>query len=168
MSSTDLVINKEEVALAKAGKYLIFHLDEEYGVEILKVQEIIGMQSVTTVPNMPHFIKGIINLRGKIIPVVDLRLKFKMEEKKYTERTCIIIIQVVKEGKEKTLGIIVDEVSEVENIEQSNIEPTPSFGSNIANEYILGIGKSGDRVVMLLNIDKVFSDQEINTITKDQ
>lgn len=166
MTSTEVSLEQKKY-IAKEGKYLIFHLNkEEYGVEILKVQEIIGMMNVTAVPNMPEFIKGIINLRGKIIPVVDLRLKFNMDEKPYTEITCIIIIQVKQGENTKTLGIIVDEVSEVEDIMDSKIESTPNFGNNVTTDYIMGIGKVRERVVMLLNIDKVFTQQETESISK--
>lgn len=167
MGSSTAVIDLEEdvCAKAKAGKYLIFQLGSEvYGVEILKVQEIMGIVDITTVPQMPEFVKGVINLRGKIVPVTDLRLKFSMQSREYTERTCIIVIQIARAGDPITMGIIVDEVSEVEDISGDLIEPPPEFGSNIMIEYILGIGKVGERVVMLLDIDRIFSAVEIEEL----
>lgn len=169
MSNENAVIDigeSEGGIKAKAGKYLIFRLGtEEYGVEILKVQEIMGVVEITTVPQMPEFVKGVINLRGKIVPVTDLRLKFSMEPKEYTERTCIIVVQIVGAQNNITMGIIVDEVSEVEDIGKGQIEPRPEFGSNILTEFILGIGKVEQRVVMLLDIDKVLSQEEVESIS---
>jgi len=137
-----------------AGKYLTFVLEqEEYGIEILKVREIIGMVEVTVVPQAPHYIKGVINLRGKLIPVADLRLKFGMEEKVYDEETCIIVLDV----SGRLIGAIVDTVSEVLDLSGDQIEPAPDFGSKLDTEYILGMGKIGDRVKILLDIDKVFT-----------
>lgn len=138
----------------KAGKYLTFFLGTiEFGIEIIKVQEIIGLQSITKVPRVPKFIKGVINLRGKIIPVMDLRLKLCMEEEKNTEETCVI---VVKSGNME-MGIIVDKVFEVIHIENKNIGKTPSFGQNINTEYISGIGRVNDKVKLLLDMDKILS-----------
>ncbi len=148
-----------------AGKYLTFLLgDEEYGIEILKVQEIIGMMSVTTVPRTPEFVRGVINLRGKVIPVVELRLKFGMETCEDTERTCIIVVQVAGEGVDVTMGIIVDQVSEVLEISSEEIEPPPSFGTDIDTDFILAVGKIANRVVMLLDVDKVLSSGELAVI----
>ncbi len=141
----------------KGGKFLSFFLaDEEYGIEILKVQEIIGMMGITRVPRMPEFIRGVINLRGKVIPIIDLRLKFGMPAKEQTEQTCIIVVRT--RGVE--LGIVVDKVSEVLDIPAKDIEETPSFGTSVNTEYILGIGKSDGHVKLLLDIDKVLSSQE--------
>jgi purine-binding chemotaxis protein CheW len=136
----------------RAGKYLTFCLaEEEYGLEILKVREIIGMMAITGVPGTPGFVKGVINLRGKVIPVVDLRLKFGLPEKERTEETCIIVVNV---GTVET-GIIVDKVSEVMDIAAGDIEDTPSFGVNVDTDFILGMGKAGSAVTILLDIDKV-------------
>lgn len=149
----------------RGGKYLTFELKGEiYGLEILKVQEIIGMMGVTRVPKTPAFIRGVINLRGKVIPVVDLRLKFGLETTPDTERTCIIVVQFVQCGSRMTMGIIVDEVSEVINIESGQIEDTPSFGANVDTNFILGIGKVGQKVVMLLDVDKVLSNGEAELV----
>ncbi|PKK89880.1 MAG: chemotaxis protein CheW [Candidatus Wallbacteria bacterium HGW-Wallbacteria-1] len=148
--------------MAQPGKYLTFQLAGEiYGLEILKVQEIIGLMKVTRVPLAPGFVRGVINLRGKVIPVVDLRLKFSMDMKEDTDRTCIIVVQVSGTSGNIIMGIIVDEVSEVMDIAASQLEPAPSFGSSVDTAFILGIGKVGDRVVMLLDVNRVLTGDEI-------
>ena len=145
----------------RAGKYLTFGLaEEEYGLEILKVREIIGMMDVTAVPRTPEFVKGVINLRGKVIPVVDLRLKFGMDEVEHTDATCIIVVDV--DGTE--MGIIVDRVSEVLDIPGEDIEDAPSFGMDVDTEFILGMGKANDRVTILLDIGKVLSQLDTSAI----
>jgi purine-binding chemotaxis protein CheW len=165
--SVATVAEKNEVGEQLAGKYLTFKLaEEEYGLEILKVQEIIQMQAVTRVPRTPDYVRGVINLRGKVIPVVDLRKKFSLDSVKDTEKTCIIVVQIThKEGK-IVMGIIIDEVKEVLDINGSNIEETPSFGASINTEFILGMGKIGSSVKILLDIDKVMSIQELNALKK--
>jgi purine-binding chemotaxis protein CheW len=145
----------------KGGKYLTFSLaGEEYGIAILKVKEIIGMMPITPVPQAPSFVKGVVNLRGRVIPVTDFRRKFGMEEKEYTERTCIIVVEI--SGRESTImmGLVVDSVSEVLNIKGEDIENTPSFGSQIKTDYILGMAKMEGGVKILLDIDKVMNDEE--------
>src|SRR5574344_125089 len=143
-------------------KLLTFSLGNEgYGVSILKVKEIIGMLDITPVPKTPEFIKGVINLRGKIIPVMDLRLKFGMEEKEYNERTCSIVVEVTINGNQRLLGVVVDMVSEVVTISSEQIEPPPEYGNNNTNNFILGIGKIKDRVVIILDIDKIFLCEEV-------
>ncbi|HMB31638.1 MAG TPA: chemotaxis protein CheW [Desulfohalobiaceae bacterium] len=150
-----------------AGKYLTFHLgDETYGLEILKVQEIIGMQDITKVPRTPEYVKGVINLRGKVIPIVDLRMKFGMEEIETTRKTCIIVIQIDRGAGKVIMGIVVDEVSEVLNILSEEIEPSPSFGTQIDTAFILGMAKTKDAVKILLDIDKVLSDGEIEALSQ--
>ena len=140
------------------GKYLNFYLaDEEFGIEILKVQEIIGLMPVTHVPRVPKFIKGVINLRGKVIPVIDLRLKLSMGEVEQTEETCIIVVRT----QDMEMGAEVDKVSEVLTIADDDIEDVPSFGHGINTDYILGVGRAGGKVKLLLNIDKVLSTQDI-------
>jgi purine-binding chemotaxis protein CheW len=149
-------------AAKKEGKYLTFTLaDEEYGIGILKIKEIIGMMPITTVPQTPEFVKGVINLRGKVIPVVDLRLRFGMEAIDYNERTCIIVVEL--EGEEGTvmIGIVVDSVSEVLNIKGDDIEDTPTFGTKLNTDYILGMAKMEGGVKILLDIDRVLSAEEI-------
>jgi purine-binding chemotaxis protein CheW len=151
--------------LAKAGKYLTFNLGREvYGIEILKVQEIIGMMSVTRVPKTPEFVRGVVNLRGKVIPVIDLRLKFALESKADTDRTCIIVVQVAVQAASVTMGLIVDEVSEVLNVLADQIEASPSFGAKVDTDFILGMGKVAQKVVMLLDVDKVLASEELVTI----
>ena len=144
-----------------AGKYLTFFLgDEEYGLEILKVREIIGMMDITPVPRTPEFIRGVINLRGKVIPVVELRQKFGMETVEQTDETCIIVVQA--QGVE--MGIVVDRVSEVTDISAEEIQDAPSFGTTVDTDYILGIGKSADGVKLLLDIDQVLSPEEVEDV----
>ncbi len=148
-----------------AGKYLTFLLGKEvYGLEILKVQEIIGLMNVTPVPRTPAFIRGVINLRGKVIPVIDLRRKFNMDSREDTDRTCIIVVQVTGSGSLITMGIIVDEVSEVIDIKADQIEPPPSFGSIVDTDFILAIGKIAQKVVMLLDVDKVLTMNELRAM----
>jgi len=143
-------------------KLLTFSLGTEgYGVSILKVKEIIGMMEITPVPRTPEFIQGVINLRGKIIPVMDLRVKFGMAAKEYNERTCIIVAEVLIKGAQKLLGVVVDMVSEVVTITDDQIEPPPEYGTAIEHNSILGIGKIKDRVVIILDIDEVFVCDEI-------
>lgn len=143
-------------------KLLTFSLGEEgYGVSILKVKEIIGMMEITTVPRTPDFIKGVINLRGKIIPVMDLRVKFGMNEKSYDERTCIIVVEIELKGVQRLIGAVVDMVSEVVNIPASEIEPPPQYGSKLDNNFIIGIGKIKERVVIILDINEIFQCEEV-------
>lgn len=152
------------VVTDRAGKYLTFGLaEEDYGLEILKVREIIGMMDITPVPRTPEYVKGVINLRGKVIPVVGLRMKFEMEEKEYTEETCIIVVDV--NGME--IGIVVDRVLEVLDINSNDIEDAPSFGANVDTDYIMGIGKSEEKVTILLDISKVLSNEEIEGISSE-
>jgi purine-binding chemotaxis protein CheW len=144
-----------QTALAKEGKYLTFALGkEDYGLEILKVREIIGMMNITAVPQVPPYVKGVINLRGKVIPVIDLRLKFSMKEIDTTVETCVIVVNL----NDTLIGIIIDKVKEVLDIKQENIEPAPNFGSHVHTDYILGIGKANDSVKILLNIERVLSE----------
>jgi purine-binding chemotaxis protein CheW len=139
-------------ARTAGGKFLTFFLArEEYGIEIFKVHEIMGMMPITVVPRTPASIRGVINLRGKIIPIVDLRLKFRMEAIGQTTETCIIVVRV--QGIE--MGIVVDRVSEVLHIDGSEIEDAPSFGADFDTDYILGIGKSQGRVKILLDIERL-------------
>ncbi len=151
------------VQAGREGKYLTFSLaGEEYGIGILKVKEIIGLMPITPVPRTPDHIKGVINLRGKVIPVVDLRLKFGMPAAESTDRTCIIVVEIVAESSKIAMGIIVDSVSEVLNIRAGEIEDTPSFGSKLDTAYILGMAKSGQGVKILLDIDRVMSSDEVD------
>ncbi len=149
------------------GKYLTFTLaGEEYGISILKVKEIIGMLPITTVPQTPPYVKGVINLRGKVIPVVDLRRKFGMDPMEYTERTCIIVVEIAGLVKTIPMGIVVDSVSEVLNIKSADIEETPSFGNRLDTDYILGMAKVGGGVKILLDIDRVMSADEMASLVQ--
>ncbi len=148
----------ETTGTIKSSKFLTFQMgDEIYGLDILKVKEIIGIMDITPVPQSPGYVKGVLNLRGKIIPVVDLRLKFGFDEREYTERTCIIVVELdMAEGK-MLVGIIVDAVSEVTNISESDVEPTPEFGAGFSTDYIRGMAKIKGKVVILLDISLVLS-----------
>jgi len=143
----------------RAGKFLTFFLSgEEYGIEILKVHEIIGLLPITRVPQTQQYLKGVINLRGKVIPVVDLRLKFGMTAFAGTNETCIIVVHI--RGVE--VGVIVDRVSEVTYLGDNDIEPAPSFGAGFGTDFILGIGKAADRVIILLDIDRALPSSELS------
>lgn len=138
------------------GKYLSFALgNEQYSVPVLKVREIIKIMDITAVPQVPEYVKGVINLRGKVIPVVDLRLKFGFAAQDYSERTCIIVVEVVLAAGARMMGIIVDHVSEVLNVAAEEIEPTPEFGEEIETDYMRGIAKVRGQVKILLDLDSV-------------
>lgn len=146
----------------KEGKYLTFALgQEEYGLEILKVREIIGYMDITSVPQTPDYVQGVINLRGQVIPVVDLRAKFGMETIAITEETCIIVVEISQNDRSINTGIVVDRVQEVLDIAGENIEGAPQFGSSVNTDFILGMGKIGDEVKILLDIDKVLNTADI-------
>jgi purine-binding chemotaxis protein CheW len=151
---------------SRAGKYLTFLLaNEEFGIRVLKVREIMGMQDVTAVPQTPAHIKGVINLRGKVIPVIDLRLKFGLPAAEYTQRTCIIVTQVQAESGTILMGIVVDGVSEVLNLSPAEIEDTPDFGEEVSGRYLLGMAKVKGKVKILLDIDVVLSAAELHNLT---
>ncbi len=155
--------NTNSTLLDKEGKYLTFALaHEEYGLEILKVREIFGYMDITAVPQTPHHVKGVINLRGQVIPVIDLRAKFGMETAEVTEQTCIIVVEISQSSRKFQTGIVVDKVSEVLDIAASDIEDAPQFGSNVNTDFILGMGKIGDTVKILLDIDKVLAGEDLN------
>ncbi len=142
-------------------KFLTFVLNSEvYAIEILKVREIISLMDITNVPQMPGYMKGVINLRGKVIPIIDLRLKFSMPEGEYTQETCTIVMEVAN----TSVGIIVDSVSEVMEIKSDEIEDTPQFGQRIDTNFIMGLGKTNGTIVMLLDIAKVLSSEELEII----
>ncbi len=155
-------VGNEGSESTREGKYLTFSLGlEEYGIGILKIKEIIGMMRITPVPQTPEYVKGVINLRGKVIPVIDLRLKFGMQASEYNERTCIVVVEISSGGGKLQIGTIVDSVSEVLNIKGSEIEDTPSLGTSIQMNYILGMAKTGGGVKILLNIDHVLSEGDM-------
>jgi len=163
--TTEKIDQAEKIMSDKEGKYLTFSMaEEEYGIGILKVKEIIGMMAITTVPKTPEFVKGVINLRGKVIPVVDLRLRFGMEAIDYNERTCIIVVEIEGTSGTVMIGIVVDAVSEVLNINGGDIEDTPTFGAKLDTNYILGMAKMEGGVKILLDIDQVLSGEEISAL----
>ncbi len=165
MEAKDVMDQTIKATAIKAGKFLTFTLkEEEYGIGILKVKEIIGMMPVTSIPRTPEFVKGVINLRGKVIPVMDLRLKFAMESIPYTDRTCIIVVEIDAGKTTVLIGIVVDAVSEVLNIEEKNIENAPTFGTSLNTDYILGMAKMEGGVKILLDIDKVLSQEEVTQL----
>lgn len=151
-----------------AGKYLTFTLHgESYGIDVLKVREIIRQTEITSVPQMPEYVRGVINLRGKIIPVTDLRVRFGFDDVKDTDQTCIVVVQVkLPDGKNTQMGLIVDGVEEVINIASADIEETPDFGAQIATDYILGMAKVRGVVKTLLNIDRVLSATEVSRLAQ--
>ena len=149
----------------RVGKYLSFHVGpEEFAIGVLGVREIMGMQDVTAVPHTPVYVKGIINLRGKVVPVVDLRLKFGMPSAEYTARTCIVVVDVPGDGGSVLMGVIVDAVSEVVNIMSGEVEDAPDFGEGVSIPYLIGIAKSKGKVKLLLNIEKVLTTSELTEI----
>ena len=162
----EAAIHTEQVnqqVVDKEGKYLTFALaHEEYGLEILKVREIIGYMDITAVPQTPSHVKGVINLRGQVIPVVDLRAKFGMETIEVTEETCIIVVEICQGDRNFQTGIVVDHVQEVLDILGTDIEDAPQFGSNVDTDFILGMGKIGETVKILLDIDKVLAGDDLS------
>jgi len=159
-------MDTQVAAITGAGKYLSFVLGgEEYGIEIMKVQEINSLTEVTRVPRMPEYVRGVVNLRGKVIPVIDLRLKFGMDRMDDTEKTCNIVVQIERDGEVLTMGVVVDDVSEVLNISGEQIDPPPAFGSGLESDFIIGMGKLEESVVILLNIDKVLGSTELESLT---
>ena len=158
MASTQAASDPRE---DRAGTYLIFRLgSEEFGTGVIKVREIMGVQDVTPVPHMPVFVRGVIDLRGKVIPVVDLRLKFGLPVE-YTSRTCIIVVQTQLGGDQLLMGIVVDEVAEVLTLVASEIEEAPGIGPGIDTPYLLGMAKVKDKVKILLDMDQVLNSQEL-------
>jgi purine-binding chemotaxis protein CheW len=157
-----------EVGRRLAGKFMTFQLArEEYGLEILKVREIIGLLEITRVPRTREFVRGVINLRGKVIPVIDLRLKFGMERCETTDQTVIIVVQCTVDGRALTMGLLVDQVLEVLTIDADSIEPTPSLGHAALDDgFILGVGKHDKRIVFLLDIAKILSNEEAHELAR--
>lgn len=147
------------------GKYLTFKLDsEDYGIEILAVREIIGVIPVTRVPRMPDYVKGVINLRGKVIPIIDLRLKFGLNPVSYDKLTCIIVVQVTCGDISFQVGIVVDTVNEVLHFSENQLEPAPSYGSGLKTDFILAMGKVEGKVKILLDINKILSNEDVALI----
>lgn len=155
------ILDKVILEDTQKGKYLTFSIDnEDYGIEISYVTEIIGIQDITQVPELPDYLKGIINLRGKIIPVMDVRLRFGREPIEYNDRTCIIVIDI----NDLSIGLIVDTVSEVSNIDEENIVPPPDIKTGFHNKYIKGIGKIEEQVKLLLDCKKILTEEELEQL----
>ena len=154
-------------AAKQAGKYLTVVLDNEsYGIAVIKVREIIRLQKITPVPQMPAFVKGVINLRGRVIPIVDLRVKFGLRAE-FAERTCIVVVQVkLSTAQVVQMGLIVDSVEEVVNLTNEEIEPTPDFGANVDTSYLLGMAKVKGQVKTLLDIDRVVAPETMRVIAQ--
>jgi len=168
MSDSNKVID-ETFATKLAGRYLSFYLSkEEYCVDILKVQQIIQMDELTNVPLTPEYLCGVINLRGKIVPVLDLRIKFGMEVQENTEKTCIVILQVMVNNSPMIAGIVIDEVREVSQINADMISEVPEFGEGIDVTFLTGLAKIVDSVRMIIDIDKIFSMMKLTIIGKQQ
>ncbi len=162
MNEIETMDQAVKVVCDREGKYLTFSMaGEEYGIGILKIKEIIGMMPITSVPRTPTFVKGVINLRGKVIPVIDLRVRFGMPPVDYTERTCIIVVEIEGPAGTVVIGIVVDSVSEVLNIKGEDIEDTPTFGTRLNTDYILGMAKMQGGVKILLDIDRVLTSEEL-------
>lgn len=158
----DAMLDNEDT---QKDKYLTFHLaGEDYGIEIRYVIEIIGIQTITDVPDMPAFIRGVINLRGKVIPVMDVRARFELPSRDYDDRTCIIVVNI--DGTE--VGLVVDEVSEVADIPIANVEPPPKTGRKDGGQYIQGMGKIGKAVKILLDVQELLFNDEMRALTADQ
>jgi purine-binding chemotaxis protein CheW len=152
---------------ALAGKYLTVVLDNEaYGIAVLKVREIIRLQKITPVPQMPGFVKGVINLRGRVIPVIDLRVKFGLKAE-FAERTCIVVVQVAMSAEQTVqMGLIVDSVEEVVSLTPGEIEPTPEFGTRIDTSYLLGMAKVKGQVKTLLDLDRVVAPETVRALAQ--
>jgi purine-binding chemotaxis protein CheW len=167
MASIETLPNKIDSG-AGARKYLTFVLGHEsYGVGVLKVREIIRLLAITAVPQMPPYVKGVINLRGKVVAVVDLRIKFGLAKAENTERTCIVVVEIKsKAGAGMLMGMIVDAVEEVATIPPADIEPTPDFGGSISTEYILGMAKVRGSVKTLLDIDEVLTSENLHSLSE--
>jgi purine-binding chemotaxis protein CheW len=156
VTTTSTASSPAQASTGRGGKYLTFALGrEEYGLEILKVREIIGYMDITAVPQTPPYVRGVINLRGQVISVVDLRSKFGMPSAERTDETCIIVVEAGAAGRKLSTGLIVDRVSEVLDIAEGQIEDPPSFGGDVSTEVIVGMGKIGESVKILLDIDRV-------------
>jgi purine-binding chemotaxis protein CheW len=160
------VSRETKASKLREGKYLTFSLaGEEYGIGILKVKEIIGLMEITRVPQTPPYVKGVINLRGRVIPVVDLRTKFGLEAGECTERTCVVVVEVSRDKGHVLIGSVVDSVSEVLSIRESEIEDTPDFGVHLDTQCILGMAKIGSGIKILLDIDSALGSDELTALS---
>ena len=151
--------------IAEATQYLTFKLDEEiFALDVAKVREILDFTDITKVPRTPDFMRGVINLRGSVVPVVDMRLKFGMSRTEKTVNTCIVVTEVTTEGETTVLGALADSVQEVIELEREQIEPAPRIGTKLNTDFIRGMGKHEDGFIIILDIDKVFSSDEITSV----
>lgn len=147
-------------------QYLTFHLENElYAVDVKGVREVLEVPRITKIPRMPTFVKGVINLRGSVVPVIDLRLKLELPDTQQTEETSIIILEIDHMDEELMVGAFVDSVSEVIEIEQESIEPAPKFSTSINTEFIQGIGKLNEEFIIILNTSRVFSEEELGILS---
>jgi purine-binding chemotaxis protein CheW len=157
----------QTLTVERGGKYLTFSLDkQEYGIGILEIREIIGMMPITAIPQAPAFVRGVINLRGKVIPIVDFRLKFGMAAAEQTEKTCMIVVSVKGLQGDLLIGLVVDSVSEVMNIKEADIEEAPTFGTGMNTDFILGMAKINHGVKILLDINRVLNVEEIQNVAR--
>lgn len=166
MSATQALTNDLHAKKAEAAdQYLTFILaDEEYGVDILRVQEIRGWSAVTRIPNTPAFIRGILNLRGAIVPVIDLRLRFGIEKIAYGPTTVIVVLKVTHEATQRIVGLVVDGVSDVYNVHEKDIKPAPDFGVTVHTEFIKGMAAIAEKMVILLDIDRMLNATEVDAV----
>lgn len=154
---------------AAQGQYLgLFVADEEYAIGILKVKEILQFEAITRVPGMPPSIRGVTNVRGSVVPVVDLAVRFSLPETAVTKRTCIVIVEVDLDGEKTVMGVMADSVSQVIDLSADDIQPPPAFGTRVHMEYLLGMGRSGKRFILILDIDRILSVDELIEVTKLQ
>lgn len=154
----------EEDEDTQKDRYLTFRIsDEDYGIEIKYVTEIIGIQKITEVPDMPDFVKGVINLRGQVIPVMDVRTRFNIKPREYDDRTCVIVISI----KENTIGLVVDTVNEVRDIPEENVSPPPKIAKGSSSRYIQGMGRVGEEVKILLNVEQLLFEEELEALTQN-
>jgi purine-binding chemotaxis protein CheW len=176
MSDTDTTVaelqnsDQQEVdGPNREGKYLTFALgSEEYGLEILKVREIFGIMEITAIPRTPQHVKGVINLRGQVIPVIDIRIKFDMESVQTTDQTCVIVVETEQNNQKFSTGLVVDRVQEVLEIKEDAIQDSPNFGSKVDTNFILGMGKVGKAVKILLDIDKVLDGDDLDSYVEEK
>ena len=152
------------------NEYLTFHLaNEEYGVDILRVQEIRGWENVTRIPNSPAYVKGVLNLRGAIVPIMDLRIRFALPQADYTPTTVVVVLSVIsRKGKKRIVGVVVDAISDVVNAKLSDIQATPDFDASIEIEYIQGLATAGDNMLMLVDVDKLLSIEDESSHFDDE
>lgn len=166
-ATNSLNVNVISDDLGEANQCLTFMLaGEEYGVDILRVQEIKGWDAVTTIPNTPEYIRGVMNLRGTIVPIIDLRIRFELERLKYGPTTVVIVLRVDGINKSRVMGIVVDGVSDVYNLKESEIKPAPNFGSAVDTEFVKGVTTVGEKLVVILDIDYMLNSSELEELDR--